>query len=109
MGFDCTMVGTQNVCSPASGTALDGESCSSDAGCASGLCYMGQCSAQCGEANDCGAGLRCVRGASGTDAHCMLPPAPAQSGGCSVGARSSATGLAGLVVAIALVLRRRRR
>jgi MYXO-CTERM domain-containing protein len=105
MGFACTMVGDQHVCTPM--LALAGESCSADTGCASGLCYMGACSATCDEANDCGAGMRCVRSAAGTDAHCVLPPAPPQSGGCSVSTRSSSS--LGLLLLIALGLLARRR
>ena len=50
------MVGDQHVCTPT--LALPGEACMADAGCTSGLCYQGACSATCIEANDCGAGLR---------------------------------------------------
>ena len=109
-GFTCTMVGSNNVCSPT--LALDGEACSSDSGCTSGLCALfapggGQCSAVCSEAANCGAGMRCVRDTNGTGAHCLLPPVA--HGGCSVThARSLGTSIAILLALGALVARRRR-
>ena len=104
-GFACAMVGDQHVCAPT--RALPGEGCSADSGCTTGLCYMGVCSASCTEANDCGAGLRCVRAADGATAHCMLPQQPAH-GGCSVGSARS-RGVPGLMLMMLLGLAIRRR
>ncbi len=98
-GFECTTVGTDDVCSPT--LALPGESCVADADCTTGLCFTGQCSTTCTEANDCGAGLRCVRDADGAAAHCITPPVP-QAGGCSVTSARSSGSLAAPLAALAL-------
>jgi len=102
--FACTAVGDQHLCTPSGGLA--GEGCTSDAACTTGLCYMGVCSATCSEANDCGAGLRCVRGADGTSAHCLLPQRPAH-GGCSVGTTESRGVLTLVLMLFGLAIRRR--
>lgn len=105
-GFACSMVGGDMVCTPS--LALPGEACTDDAGCTSGLCFMGRCSEVCGEANDCGAGLRCVRGEGGTTAHCLPPAPPAGGGGCAVGAGSARPyALVLALVGLALAARRR--
>jgi V8-like Glu-specific endopeptidase len=106
-GFTCSAVGTDHVCTPT--LALPGEACTSDAGCTSGLCYMGVCSATCAQASNCPAGLRCVRDTSAAGAHCVLPTPPPQHGGCSVG---RASGLPSMLLALALlapIARRARR
>jgi V8-like Glu-specific endopeptidase len=104
-GFTCSAVGSDHVCTPT--LALEGEGCSADAGCVTGLCYMGVCSTTCSQASNCAAGQRCVRDTMGTAAHCVPAPVP-QHGGCSVGRPSDAAALSILVV-LALALRRRAR
>jgi V8-like Glu-specific endopeptidase len=80
-GFECVPVGGANICAPM--LALAGAACTSDGDCASATCARGVCTTFCDSANDCGAGLRCVRTTDGTGGYCVAPVHPA--GGCSIG------------------------
>jgi V8-like Glu-specific endopeptidase len=78
--FDCIPVGDAHICAPT--LALPGDHCTVDGDCASATCALGVCTSACEEANDCGAGFRCVRTSDGSGAYCVLPVP--RSGGCSV-------------------------
>lgn len=113
-GFTCTMVdATTSVCDPV--LSLVGESCTTSADCASGLCASGTpngsvCTRTCGPESFCSAGFECERIGGGVAA-CIAPVAPeTDGGGCSTtrGSSSSSAALLFGLALLGLVLRRRR-
>jgi uncharacterized protein (TIGR03382 family) len=109
-GTACTDIGGgQMLCTPT--LALPGETCASNAECASGDCFQNACATTCTEAHACGAGLRCVRTTDGTSGHCVRAPSTSNGGGCgcaAIGARNGG-GVLAVFAALALVMGRRRR
>jgi len=112
-GFACQDAGGVNVCAPEA--ALDGESCTLNEDCASGLCAaLGAdmfCTSYCDRTTSCAPGFQCQR-AGGDSAVCV--PAVEEvvdGGGCSVGSSGNASGPWGLtaLAGLALLWRRRRR
>lgn len=113
-GFDCLDAGGVTVCAPMAN--LDGEACTVNDDCASGLCAsLGAdtfCTSWCDRRTPCGPGFSCLR--TGGDGAVCVPVAPGETdggGGCRAApARRSAWPL-GLVVAgiVGIVVARRRR
>ena len=110
--FDCVDAGGARVCAPT--RRLDGETCSGNDDCTTGLCAATSsgsvCTRFCDARNVCEPGLACVRTADGRTAVCIRPASPARSGGgCRVGPHAaSGSGLWLATLALALLHRRRR-
>ncbi|MDQ3037973.1 MAG: trypsin-like serine protease [Myxococcota bacterium] len=111
-GFACTPVAPGvSVCAPE--RALVGEGCASGEDCITGLCATvgseGTCAQICDPDNACGIGFECRRTSDGSAAVCARPVVT--GGGCAVGRGHGGRGTAALialVLAIGLVMRRRR-
>ena len=108
VGTACNDIGGGTMlCTPT--LALAGETCASNAECASADCYQNQCATACTEARGCGPGTRCIRTTDGLGGHCVRPPASNPGCGCAAaGAHSARGGLVLALAALALVLRRRK-
>lgn len=111
-GLDCVPAQGTHVCAPA--RRLDGQACTSDDECASGLCSpeTGTCTRFCGPDAPCAIGLACQRMGDAGEPICVTAEHLSRGGGCSVGPHSGSTPWAWLgVLALAFVwaLGRRRR
>lgn len=112
-GFDCVDAGGPLVCAPMEN--LDGEACTVNDDCASGLCAtLGAdtfCTSWCDRRNPCAPGFECQR--TGGDGAVCVPAAAEETGGgggCRVGVGSSGGGATVLALAaLAGLVRRRRR
>ncbi len=113
-GFDCMPAGSVSVCAPV--TALDGESCTVNTDCASGVCAGTStgsfCTRGCDADTACAPGFECQRiGGASTQAVCVRPEVEARDGGgCAVRPGRSLGGLGfGLLGLLALGFALRRR
>ncbi len=112
-GFDCLPADGTNVCAPVTG--LEGEPCTANGDCASGLCAFtsrssGVCSVQCDGHDACAPGFECQRTGDGTASVCIPAVRESTGGGCSVGQRRGgglALAMTSLLVALAAYRRRR--
>ena len=84
-GFNCAPAGAVSVCAPA--TSLDGEACTDNAECASGVCARtgtgGFCTRPCDGRNACAPGFECTR-IGGPQAVCVERVVEALDEGCAV-------------------------
>lgn len=107
-GFTCQSAPPTMVCAP--DLALLGEGCRANADCVSMVCDTANavCTQLCDVENACAPGFDCRRLPGEASAICVRPPS---GGGCSIdrGARGTAAALVAPLLAIALVLVRRRR